>query len=239
MALGMAELGEFNQIEELGREAMEIVEKVENALTLVLTYTCLGMAYLRYGNMERALEYLEKSYEDCLNSKVTFVRSYTAGAIGQAYILDGKPKQALAVLTEGSRPEYIERGIWTVHLLTVLADAYRVTGDVDLALDTLSRALDLAAKSGERGFEAWAMFVMARIKSHMEQVDEATQWYDRSLKQADELSMRPLVAHCHQGIGELYQRLGNKEGALLEFDTANEMYRALGMTYQMHPQALI
>jgi class 3 adenylate cyclase/tetratricopeptide (TPR) repeat protein len=239
MALGMAELGEFNQIEELGREAMEIVEKVENALTLVLTYTCLGMAYLRYGKLELALEYLEKSYEVCLNSKVTFVRSYTAGAIGQAYILDGKLKQALAVLTEGTRPEYIERGIWTVHLLTVLADAYRVTGDVALALDTLSRALDLAAKSGERGFESWAMVVMARIKSDMEQVDEATQWYDRSLKQADELSMRPLVAHCHQGLGELYRRLGKKEEALSEFDTANGMYRALGMTYHMHPQALI
>jgi tetratricopeptide (TPR) repeat protein len=236
LALGMAELGKFDKIDELGREASAIARKVENALTRVITYTCLGMAYLRCGKVELALEHLEKSYKECLNSKVKFVHSYTAGALGQVYLLTKEPSSALSVLKEGTKPEYIERGVWTIQSFTALADAYRVTGEIDLAMDAISRALKLAGESEERGFEAWAMMVKARIKSDADQMNEARQWYRRALKQAGDLSMRPLIAHCHQELCDLHLRHGKKDEAQLEFDTAQEMYRALGMTYFMQPQ---
>ena len=238
LALGMAELGEFDKIEELGREALEIAAKVENALTRVLTCACIGMAHLRYGKVELALEHLEKSYEECLNSKVKFVHSYTAGALGQAHLLNKEPAHALSVLKEGTKPEYIERGVWTVQSFTALADAYRATGEIDLAMVAISRALELASESEERGFEALAMVVMAHIKSDTDKMNEAKQWYRRALKQAGDLSMRPLVAHCHQGLCDLHLRHGKKDEAKLEFDTAQEMYHALGMTYYMHPEGL-
>jgi hypothetical protein len=45
---------------------------------------------------------------------------------------------------------------------------------------------------------------------------------------ADELGMRPLVAHCHLGLGPLYRR---DEQAQVELATAAEMYRTMEMPF--------
>ena len=43
--------------------------------------------------------------------------------------------------------------------------------------------------------------------------------------------MRPLVALCHLGLGELYRRTGKREQAQEHLATATTMYRDMGMTY--------
>jgi hypothetical protein len=48
---------------------------------------------------------------------------------------------------------------------------------------------------------------------------------------AEELGMRPLVAHCHLGLGKLYRRTGQPEQAREHLTTATAMYRETGMTY--------
>jgi len=135
------------------------------------------------------------------------------------------------VLKEGAKDHKLQASFWPTHLLTVLADAYRATGEISLATETVSRALKLSDKREERGFEAWAMLVMAGINDAAERLEEAKQWYRRALQQASNLSMRPLVAHCHKGLASSYLRLGNEKEAQLENKTALDIYRSLGMTY--------
>jgi hypothetical protein len=48
---------------------------------------------------------------------------------------------------------------------------------------------------------------------------------------AEELGMRLLAAHCHLGLGTLYQKVGRTEEAQAELTTAAEMYRAMEMTF--------
>jgi hypothetical protein len=43
--------------------------------------------------------------------------------------------------------------------------------------------------------------------------------------------MRPLIAHCHLGLGKLYRRTDKREQAQEHLDTATLMYREMGMTY--------
>ena len=43
--------------------------------------------------------------------------------------------------------------------------------------------------------------------------------------------MRPLVAHCHLGLGRLYRRAGKKQEGQAHLTTATTMYREMGMTY--------
>ena len=157
--------------------------------------------------------------------------SYTMGSFGYAYLLDKKPKRALTVLEEGAKDDNLQASFWPSHPLTVLADAYRAAGEISMAAETVSRALKLADEREERGFEAWAMVVMAGIKYAASQMQEAQQWYRRALQRASDLSMRPLVAHCHQGLGSCYLRLGNQKEAQLESKKAHEIYSSLGMTY--------
>jgi hypothetical protein len=43
--------------------------------------------------------------------------------------------------------------------------------------------------------------------------------------------MRPLVAHCHLGLGKLYGRTGKREQAQEHLTTAATMYREMDMRF--------
>jgi len=43
--------------------------------------------------------------------------------------------------------------------------------------------------------------------------------------------MRPVVAHCHLGLGKLYRHTGRREQAQEHATIATTMYREMGMTY--------
>ncbi len=43
--------------------------------------------------------------------------------------------------------------------------------------------------------------------------------------------MRPLVAHCHLGLGTLRRGTGNRDQAEKHLSTATTMYRTLDMTF--------
>jgi hypothetical protein len=43
--------------------------------------------------------------------------------------------------------------------------------------------------------------------------------------------MRPLVAHCHLGLGKLYRHTGKREQAREHLATAAAMYREMDMRF--------
>jgi len=75
------------------------------------------------------------------------------------------------------------------------------------------------------------MLVTAEIHADSGQNLEATKWYQRTLKQASCLSMRPLIAHCHAGLKSVYLSVGKEKEAILAGKRALEIYKSLGMTY--------
>ncbi len=59
------------------------------------------------------------------------------------------------------------------------------------------------------------------------EVGQAEAYYQQALTLAKKLEMRPLQAHCHQGLGLLYAKTGQQ--ARVALSTAMEMYRAMEM----------
>ena len=91
----------------------------------------------------------------------------------------------------------------------------------------------LARGRGERGNEAWALHLLGDIASHHARPDVATAaaHYGAAMALASELDMRPLVAHCHRGLGRLHGRTGKPDRAQEHLTTAKAMYGDMGMTY--------
>jgi hypothetical protein len=48
---------------------------------------------------------------------------------------------------------------------------------------------------------------------------------------AETVARRPLVAHCHLGLGKLYHRTVKRQEAQEHLATATTMYHEMGMTY--------
>ena len=80
---------------------------------------------------------------------------------------------------------------------------------------------------------------MALGKSSMGQAPPdlvpATAHYQQALALADDLGMRPIVAHCHHGLGTLYATTGQRRRPC-GLSTAIALYRAMEMTFWL-PQA--
>ena len=55
----------------------------------------------------------------------------------------------------------------------------------------------------------------------------------RKLALAEPRGMRPLVAHCHLGLGKLSRRTGQREQSQEHLTTATTMYRVMEMTYRL------
>jgi tetratricopeptide (TPR) repeat protein len=72
-----------------------------------------------------------------------------------------------------------------------------------------------------------------RRHAHADSLDiaQAEAYYQQALALAEELGMRPLVAHCYQGLGTLYGKIGRPEQARPELSTAIALYRTMDMTF--------
>jgi hypothetical protein len=55
--------------------------------------------------------------------------------------------------------------------------------------------------------------------------------HSQAMALAVDLGMRPLIAHCHLGLGRLHAHLGNGEQANERAGRAMSMYGEMGMTY--------
>jgi len=95
------------------------------------------------------------------------------------------------------------------------------------------RALSLSRDAQERGHEARALRLLGEIAARRNppDVEQADGYYRQALELANQLGMRPLVAHCHLGLGTLYGRTGKRQEAREHLAAATMMYREMGMTY--------
>jgi tetratricopeptide (TPR) repeat protein len=124
----------------------------------------------------------------------------------------------------------------TIHhplLLAYLAEAHLLAGRRHDAVAVARRALDLAHRQKERGNEAWVLRLLGDIAAHVDppDVESAKGHYTQALARAEELGMRPLVAHCHLGLGKLFHRPGDRAKAAEHLTIAATMYREMDMGF--------
>jgi tetratricopeptide (TPR) repeat protein len=114
-----------------------------------------------------------------------------------------------------------------------LGEGYLLSGRVEESGALAERALDLSAKHGERGHEAWALKLLGDISLQRKpaKTEEAEDYYRRAYALSHELEMRPLQAHCHVGLSHIHVANTKLEQARGELEAAIDLYRSLEMTF--------
>ena len=114
-----------------------------------------------------------------------------------------------------------------------LGEAYRLAGRLDETSTQAQRALEFSRAHQERGNEAYALQLLGEVAAqrHPPQGERAEAHYRQALTLAQELGMRPLVAHCHRGLGTLYATTGQREQAHAALITAIALYRDMEMSF--------
>ena len=161
-------------------------------------------------------------------------RSRFTASLGAAYALANRTAEAIPLLRKvadqaASMKLVSDHLIGTIPLGNVLLS----TGRVEDAAQLGRQALDLARKHRQRGHEVYALRLLGEVAARRDpaHVPEAEAHYRGALGLADEFGMRPLVAHCHLGLGKLYRRTGKREQAQEHLTTATTMYREMDMRF--------
>ena len=153
----------------------------------------------------------------------------TAGFLGSVYALSGRVADGVSLLDEGLRAPAHFQTLIIAHL----GEAYMIADRLDDALASADRALTLARERGQRGYEAWVLHLLGEIASRRvpQDVEPAEGHYRQVMGLAEELGMRPLIARCHLGLGQLYQRRGRAEQAQTHLTPARTMFREMAMGF--------
>jgi tetratricopeptide (TPR) repeat protein len=239
LCLCLAEVGAFAEGMAVGEEGVHIAEAVQHPVSLVSAYRSVGLLSLRQGALHQALPLLERAAGICEEADLPFHFSLLAPALGAAYVLCGRVDEAVRLL-ERVVEQTTSSGRLSGQppLLFNLGEAQLRAGRLEAARTLAVRALEQARTHQERGHEAYALRLLGDIAAHRNppQVEEAQTSYRQALALAEELGMRPLVAHCRLGLGTLYAHTGQREQAHAELAAAIELYRAMDMTFWL-PQA--
>jgi len=216
-----------------GAEAVRLAETVEQPFTLSNAYLGLGFLHLRQGDLPQAIAWLEKGLEICQTTDVSLQLQSAVGTLGYAYTLSGRLAEAQPLLEQAMELTAARLmspyPLWAAHL----GEASLLAGRLEEAHQLAERALAHARDCKQQAYEAYALRLYGEIAAQRTppEVEPAAAAYQQAITLAEELGMRPLLAHCHLGLGSLYAKTGHPEPARAELAAAITLYRAMDMTF--------
>jgi tetratricopeptide (TPR) repeat protein len=227
----LSELGRFIEAIGYGQGAVQIAEVANHPFTLYFTLFDLGLVHLRRGDFQHAIRDLERGLDLCRTSNDVVRMPLFAAALGAAWGLAGEADKALTLVMEAV--EEFQRHQVHFRPAFILLCAGMIclsSGQIEAGDKHAREALALAQRLGARGSEAHALCLNGDVAS-IRCADEADGYYRQALALAEPSGMRPLVAHCHFGLGKTHRRIGNYGRAQQELTIAVAMYRAMEMPY--------
>jgi class 3 adenylate cyclase/tetratricopeptide (TPR) repeat protein len=238
LARTLSALGAFPEGRRHGEEALRLAALAGRGGPPLQVHSCLGQLYLAQGDLEQAIRVLDQGLALCRTSgDRTILRPIMAG-LGYASALQGHLAEGRALLEEANSDSIRTGARQSPYWVAWLSEVCRLEGHGEEAWQHARQALDLARQQKVRGEEAHALYQLGVVQAYADLPDaeQAEAHYQRALVLAEELGMRPLVAHCHHGLGRLYHQTGRREQARAALTTAIDLYRAMDMTFWL-PQA--
>ena len=231
-----SQLGRFDEAIAHAEVAVQIAEAADHPFTLYWGLFDLGLTHLRRGDLPSATRVLERGLELCRTWQFVVATPLFASTLGAAYTLAGRVDEAFP-LVAGAVEEFRRRQLYRWPDILLCAGATDLSaGRIDEAASNAREAIALTRHQRARGREARALCFAGDVAS-VGGAENAHGYYSEALDLAGELGMRPLVAHCHLGLGKLHLRTGKREQAGEHLTTATTMYREMDMPFWLEQAA--
>ena len=222
-------LGQFPESMKLHAEAVKIAEAMNHPYSMISAYGPASSVYVMQGAVQQAISLLEHGRLLCQTHHIRHHYRDTLILLSLAYALSQRPAAALELLDEVIPHRRRIVGLF----VPAFIEALFLTGRVEDALTYATESLDRYSPEHSKRLRAEIFRLLGVIHAYRNPSDvgAAESHYQQALTLAEELGMRPLQAHCHRGLGTLYQQTGQAEQARTELTTAIEMYRDMEMTF--------
>ena len=208
LVMCLAETGELASAINIGTEAFQIATDIEHTFGAIYAESALGIAYMRRGDFDSAVSVLERGLNRCLTADIPAQFPLVASPLGLAYARTGRIPEGINLLEQVIHQTASKRTGGQAFRVAWLAEAYLRAGRIVEAMARSQLALEFAQHHGEKGREGWILRLIAMIhdRQNPRDVETIESHYRQALTLAGQLGMRPLQAHCHFGLGELFTR---------------------------------
>jgi tetratricopeptide (TPR) repeat protein len=230
----LAERGEFTEGIAQAQEGIRLAEALDHPYSLILAYWGLGSLYGVKGELRDASRLLERGLALCRDWNVPLVSPRVTWPLGYVYAHSGRVADGVSLLEEALRAvESIGLQSYRSLILVHLGEACVLADRLVDALALARRALAYTRERRERGYEAWALHLLGEITWRGDRLEaqQAEDYHREAMTLATNLGMRPLVAHCHLGLGKLYRRVAKRQEAQEHLSTATTMFREMDMRF--------
>jgi DNA-binding SARP family transcriptional activator/tetratricopeptide (TPR) repeat protein len=234
LLVGLAHLGRFGEAAGHAAEGIRLSELTHHPYSVGLACHAAGVVHLVKGDWAEAHAMIERQITAFRTGNIVeeLLMAFAYSARALAYL--GDASQALNRLREcgtllDSQSAKGELGNGWVYYS--LGRACLLLGRLDEAQRLADRAVETAL--GRSDFVPYALHLLGDIATDPDRFDAESgeMRYRKSLGLAEPRGMRPLVAHCHLGLGRLGVRAGKQQEAQEHLTTAIAMYREMNMAY--------
>jgi tetratricopeptide (TPR) repeat protein len=182
------------------------------------------------GDLAEAARVLERAASLCREWNLPLIGALISGLFGLVRARSGRLEDGVVLLQEAVaiHEHSFGRGVWHTQNMSWLAEALLLSNRLDEARKVADQALALIREGKHRVCEPWTLRLLGEIAARADD-REAEGHFARALALAEQLGMRPLVAHCHLDLGKLYRRAGRQVEAHERLVVAAAMCRDMQM----------
>jgi class 3 adenylate cyclase/tetratricopeptide (TPR) repeat protein len=228
----LAECGDFRVGMTHAKKAIATASETQHPLSEVLGWLAIGHLALRKGDLDDAIEALERGVVLSDRYSLPLWRLRLLSSLGMSFAYRNRLPEAVRLTEEALRiahAMYLRADQPMLHVHH--GEALLLAGRVEDALTQARRALEFALAHENRRDEPWARLLLSRClaASRDSQPDEFAKQVDTALRLAKESGARPLEAHCRRMLAIVENRRGNKAKAQEMAAMAGAIYTALEM----------
>jgi class 3 adenylate cyclase/tetratricopeptide (TPR) repeat protein len=235
LIMSLAELGRFAEAAKYEAEAIRLAEPTQHAHTIGWAHLPASMLHLFKGDWAKARSLVEHGINTPRTLDVAVLLPWAVASSAWVLAQIGETSEALSRVREAE--EILERQAAS-GIVGFRGWAYHAASRACLLLGRFDEARRLGGRSVESsqrqpGFKAHALHLLGDIATHPDRfdADSGTAHYKEAMTLAELHGMRPLVAHCHFGLGKLYGHIGKPEHARDNLTVATTLYREMNMDF--------
>jgi tetratricopeptide (TPR) repeat protein len=233
--MSLAHLGRFAEAADHAAESIRIAEQTHHAFSRGWAHATAGTLHLVKGDRAKARASLERGLVVIGTENIVPLLASAVASSSWGLAQLGETTEASSRLEDGEQclQLVVARGFagYVGSLYHAVGRAAMLLGQFDEARRLAHRAVETSSR--QPSFLAAALSLLGDLAAHPGGLDakRADMRHRSALSLAEPLGMRPLVAHCHLGLGRLQRRVGKREQARRELATATAMYREMDMRF--------
>jgi tetratricopeptide (TPR) repeat protein len=235
LVMSLAQLGRFAEATRQEALAIRVTKPTQHAFTIGLVQWAAAILPLLRGAWMKARSPIERWFTVLRRGHVALHLPNALATSAWVLAQLGETREACNRLRESE--QLLERQA-TEGILGYLGWAYHSLGRACLLLGRLDEAWTVGHRavdysSGQPGNAAHALHLLGDIAAHPDRFDieSGKAHYHKALTFAERRGMRPLVAHCHLGLGKLYRRAADDTKAEEHLTIAVSMYRGMDLGF--------